>query len=217
MFALIAGLAAAPAGAEGEDFDAVVTPGLLPDVAFFALATCGATPLGACQGPKVRWAKPQLTLALLPGDAVLVPSMQRLLDQALDHALAQINSAGAGIALRRTDRRGADIRVYVSAAQPGETMVSRPGISAPGIMGVGYSTIWWNARDEITEATILISTAMEAHDMQSVVLEEVFQALGPRFDVQGSAYEGVSILSQDSNATVTIEGQDARLLRWLYP
>jgi hypothetical protein len=53
--------------------------------------------------------------------------------------------------------------------------------------------------------------------MASVVLEEVFQTLGPRFDIEGAAYEGVSILSQTSNATTRIIGQDARLLRWLYP
>ncbi|WP_225026529.1 hypothetical protein, partial [Xinfangfangia pollutisoli] len=171
----------------------------------------------SCRGPAVRWAKSELTLALLPAKARLTPALAQLLDQALDQAIAQINGAGAGIRLTRTDRAGADIRVYVSAAQPGDSMAAQPGLSAPGVMGVGYSTIWWNDSNRITAATILISTGMEAHDMQSVVLEEVFQALGPRFDVAGRAYEGVSILSQSSNATLTIEGQDARLLRWIYP
>jgi hypothetical protein len=213
MLALLAG----PATAQDVDFDAIAAPGLLSDAEFFALASCGAPPHGACRGPTVRWAKPSLAVALLPSDARLSPDLARLLDRSIDQAIAQINGAGAAITLRRSDRSHGDIRLYVSAAQPGETMLAQPGLTAPGVMGVGYSTIWWNNREEITAATILISTAMEAHDMQSVVLEEIFQALGPRFDVQGRAYEGVSILSQDSNATLTIEGQDARLLRWLYP
>jgi hypothetical protein len=215
--ALILACLAGPATAQDVDFDAIAAPGLLSDAEFFALATCGAPPRGACRGPTVRWAKASLTVALLPSDARLSSDLARLLDRSIDQAIARINGAGAAISLRRSDRTHADIRLYVSAAQPGETMLAQPGLTAPGVMGVGYSTIWWNNRQEITAATILISTAMEAHDMQSVVLEEIFQALGPRFDVQGRAYEGVSILSQDSNATVTIEGQDAALLRWLYP
>ncbi|WP_395542789.1 DUF2927 domain-containing protein [Neotabrizicola sp. sgz301269] len=215
--ALLLALLAQPAPAQDVDFDAIATSGLLADQEFFALATCGAPPGGACRGPTVRWAKTALTVALLPSDASLSADLSRLLDRSLDQAIAQINGAGADLTLTRGTGPGADIRLYISAAQPGDAMRAEPGLTAPGTMGVGYSTIWWNGRNEITAATILISTAMEAHDMQSVVLEELFQALGPRFDVQGRAYEGVSILSQDSNATTVIEGQDAALLRWLYP
>lgn len=215
--ALLMSLLASAAPAQDVDFDAITAPGLLTDAEFFALATCGAPPGGDCRGPSVRWTKPALTVALLPSDAQLSPDLARLLDLSLDQAIAQINASGARLTLTRGTDPGADIRLFVSAAQPGDAMRAEPGLTAPGTMGVGYSTIWWNGRNQITAATILISTAMEAHDMQSVVLEELFQALGPRFDVQGKAYEGVSILSQDSNATVTIEGQDAALLRWIYP
>lgn len=209
-------LAACLAG-PAAGFDGIPAAGLLPDEVFFDLATCGALPGGPCQGPVVRWRKRRLDVALVPTDASLPPDLAALLETSIDDAIAQINGAGSALQLRLSTRAAADIRIRVSAAQPGDSMQSVAGISAEGIMGVGYSTIWWNRRQEIVEATILISTAIEAHDLQSVVLEEIFQTLGPRFDVEGAAYEGVSIIAQDSNATLTIEGQDARLLQWLYP
>jgi hypothetical protein len=43
------------------------------------------------------------------------------------------------------------------------------------------------------------------------------QSLGFLYDIEGQAYDGVSILSQTSNATTTIAGQDAALLRLHYP
>jgi Protein of unknown function (DUF2927) len=84
-------------------------------------------------------------------------------------------------------------------------------------MGVGYMTVWSDDADHITEAVILISTTISEADMTSVVLEEITQSLGILYDIENPWYEGVSILSQTSNATTTIEGQDAALLRWLYP
>lgn len=84
-------------------------------------------------------------------------------------------------------------------------------------MGVGYMTVWSDENNLITEAVILISTAITDQDLTSVMLEEMTQSLGILYDIENPAYEGVSILSQTSNATTTIEGQDAALLRWLYP
>lgn len=212
-------LALASAAASAEDSDGILAETLLSDRDFFRLATCGAPPGGDCAGPTLRWRRSVITLAFLP-DAVETPDgFAAHLDETLDHAIREINRSGAGLRIRRDDARGraADIRVMPSLRLNGDIMTDEPGISAAGIMGVGYMTFWWNGRNEITEATILISTAILPEDMESVVLEEVFQTLGPRFDIDGAAYEGVSILSQTSNATTRITGQDARLLRWLYP
>ena len=206
---------AMPAGA--QESDGIAADRLLPDGEFFRLATCGAPPGGDCAGPVLRWPKRLVTLALLPGDMPLPEGFAENLDAAVDAAIAQINRTGAGIRLRRIEGRKADIRIIPTTAIDGDLLEDVPGISAKGIMGVGYMTYWWNSRRQITEATILISTAIIPSDMRSVVLEETFQTLGPRFDIEGPAYEGVSILSQTSNETTVIRGQDARLLRWLYP
>lgn len=210
---------AAGVGAAGnaQESDGIAADRLLTDRDFFRLATCGAPPGGECTGPVPRWPKRLVTLAILPGETDLPEGFAGNLDAAVDEAIAQINRTGADIRIRRVGGRRADIRVIPTALEEGDRLEDVPGHSAAGIMGVGYMTYWWNGRQEITEATILISTAIIPGDMRSVVLEETFQTLGPRFDIEGKAYEGVSILSQTSNQTTTIRGQDARLLRWLYP
>lgn len=214
--ALLLALLLATAAA-AEESDGIATDRLLSDREFFRLATCGAPPGGECTGPVLRWPKRLVTLALLPGEMDLPEGFADNLDQAVDAAITQINRTGAGIRIRRVEGPKADIRVIPTALRDGDRLEDVPGISAAGIMGVGYMTYWWNRRKEITEASVLISTAIIPGDMRSVVLEEVFQTLGPRFDIEGKVYEGVSILSQTSNETTVIRGQDARLLRWLYP
>ena len=49
------------------------------------------------------------------------------------------------------------------------------------------------------------------------MLEELFQCLGFLYDIENRYYEGRSILSQDSNDTTTLAGQDRMILRRLYP
>jgi hypothetical protein len=77
--------------------------------------------------------------------------------------------------------------------------------------------LWWNERGEVTEASVLIAEDISLEDLQSVMLEELFQCLGFLYDIENPYYEGRSILSQDSNATTTLTGQDRMALRRLYP
>jgi Protein of unknown function (DUF2927) len=193
--------------AETPATDGVVAEGVLSDTDFFRLVTCGAAPGGACRGPILRWANRDVT----------PPGFEDRLRDAIEPALRQINAAGAGIAIRLTDGPGADIRVMPTALTEGTEMIEVPGFSGPGTMGVGYMTVWSDDADRITSAVILISTSITDEDLPSVMLEEITQALGPLYDIENPTYEGVSILSQTSNETLTITGQDAALLRWLYP
>lgn len=198
-------------------FDAVAVDGILPDAAFFRAASCGAPPEGDCVHPVVTWPKTELTLTILPPQVETGLIFRLLLATTVDYALVQINGAGAGLTIRRVPGPDADIRLTVTDAQEGDVMEEVPGLSGPGVMGVGYATLWWTQDNKITDASILISSQITPNDIVSVVLEEIFQTTGPLFDIDSPAYEEVSILSQTSNATVTIAGQDARLLRYLYP
>lgn len=202
---------------EAQETDGIAVEGLLSDKDFFHLASCGAAPGGACRDPVVRWPKRELTISLLPSDLPPPAGFNHRLSRAIDRAIDEINAVEAGIHLRRVPQSWADIRVSPSDIPEGEVLEDVPGFTASGVMGVGYVSYWWNDQAEITTASILISTTILDSDLQSVMLEELFQALGPRFDVESPAYEGVSILSQSSNETLTIAGQDARLLLWLYP
>jgi hypothetical protein len=200
-----------------EEFDGVRADRLLSDADFYRLATCGAAPGQPCDGPVIRWPAATVTVALISGRTAAERATAERISPHLDQAIARINAVGSGLRLQRVGEAEADIRIRPTDLPEGAELADEPGVSAPGIMGVGYVSLWWDDAHHILDASILISTDISDADLPSVVLEELFQSLGPRFDIEGTAYEGVSILSQSSNATLTIAGQDARLLRWLYP
>jgi hypothetical protein len=77
--------------------------------------------------------------------------------------------------------------------------------------------IWWNERREIEEAMIVISAGLAADAMESVVLEELTQALGFLTDLEGRAYAETSIFSETSNAVTRLLGQDRMVVRRHYP
>lgn len=205
-----------PAWAQDQT-DGIVSEGLLSDTEFFRLVTCGAVPGGACKAPVQRWGKRALRLAIVKGSDPVPEGFEAWLLAAIDPALDQINGAKAGITILRSTGPDADIRVIPTALPEGTVLTEVPGFSGPGVMGVGYMTVWSDDANQINEAVILISTTITDEDLPSVMLEEITQSLGPLFDIENPAYEGVSILSQTSNLTTTIAGQDAALLRWLYP
>jgi hypothetical protein len=213
---LLAAPLAAPL-AQAQESDGVTSTGRLSDEDFFRLVTCGAKPGGPCRGDSPRWAKRRLTLTLAMGDEPAPAGFEARLQAAIDHAITQINGVGARITIVQTDRRSADITIRPTALTEGAKLKEVPGVSAAGIMGVGYVSLWWDDSERITDASILISTSITNRDLKSVMLEEITQSLGALYDIENPAYEGVSILSQNSNATTTLKGQDAALLRWLYP
>ena len=214
VLSVLAVLAACPARAN----DGVVSMGRLSDDAFYRLASCGAAPKGGCQGPEVRWPGKTVTLALRPAHRRYPKDLAAQVSAEIDRAIAEINAAGAGITLRRDDAlRHADILVSLPALSEGEATRNSPRMPDGQPIGVGFMWMWWNDRAEITEASMLISEDIAPQDVASVVLEELFQCLGFLYDIENPYYEGRSILSQNSNATTTISGQDRMILRRLYP
>jgi Protein of unknown function (DUF2927) len=216
-FAALLCLLAGPLMAEAPETDGVAVQTLLPDADLYRLATCGAPPGGACKGKVLRWKKPRLTLRIDQGDDRLPPGFVNRLGAALTRAIGEVNGVGAGIRLELTDAPKADITIRPTTLANGTVLTASPGFSGRGTMGVGYMTVWYDRSNRIAEAVILISTSITDEDLPSVMLEEVTQSLGFLYDIEGPAYEGVSILSQTSNATVTLTGQDATLLRLHYP
>lgn len=210
-------LAATLAPAQDLGQDAVWATGLLPDADLYRLATCGAVPGGDCISRPLRWAKPTLTVRIAQHDTPLPPGFEARLLRAATRAIAEVNGTGAGIRLRYVPDGVADITVRPTDLVEGTVMTEVPGFSGAGIMGVGFMTVWSDESDTILEAVVLISTSILPGDLPSVMLEEITQSLGFLYDVDGPAYSGVSILSQGSNATTRLEGQDAALLRRHYP
>jgi Protein of unknown function (DUF2927) len=214
---LVLAAMATAALAEVPQTDGVAAGGLLSDMDLYRLATCGAPPGGDCKSKPLRWGKTDLTLRVDLGTHPLPKGFEARLNAALTNALAEVNGAGSAIRIRQTNAPTADILLRPTPLGEGATLIETPGFSGPGIMGVGYMTVWSDQSGTIAESVILISTEITDADLPSVMLEEVTQSLGFLYDVDGPAYEGVSILSQTSNETTTLAGQDATLLRLHYP
>jgi hypothetical protein len=218
MLAVLPGLGLGPVVADALDSDGVTVTRQLSDEEFYRLVTCGAPPGGDCRSNSLRWEKKTLSVTLVEGSDPLPRRFIPRVATALRDAIREVNKTGAGISLRYTTRQDdADIRVLATTIQEGTRLSDKPGFSGSGIMGVGYMTVWSDAEDRIVEAVILISTDITQADLPSVMLEELTQSLGFLYDVEGPAYEGVSILSQTSNATTSLTGQDVRILRMHYP
>ena len=214
IWLLILSLLATPAAAT----DGVTTRGKLSDSDFHALATCGTAKGKSCQGPSVRWPQAQVTLAMHPDTGGMDRALSARVSQAVDAAITAINGVGAGVRLVRDDRkRNPNILLRRVKLREGDRTKGIPNVPDNEAIGVGYSTVWWQKNRDLTKATILISAYIQPRDVASVVLEEVFQSLGFRYDVEGSYYQTRSILAQDSNATTQIKGQDAAILRLHYP
>ncbi len=198
--------------------DGVPSVGKLSDRDFFRLATCGAPPGGDCDGPVVKWDKRKVTVGLAPAHRRYPAGLARNVSAELDRAIAQINAAGAGLRLVRNDGlQSPDIIVSLPALSEGEPTRNIPRIPNGQAVGVGFMWLWWDDNARITEASMLIAEDISDEDLPSVVLEELFQCLGFLYDIENPYYEGRSIISQDSNATTTISGQDRKALRQLYP
>jgi len=214
LLSVLLSLPAAP----GLASDGVATEGKLSDKDFFRLATCGATPGGDCVGPVVRWARPDITLALAKPSRRYPAALAGKVSTALDRAIAEINGAGSALHITRDDLLAApDIIVSLPALSEGEPTWGIPRIPNGQPIGVGFMWLWWDENAEITVASMLISDDIKEPDVTSVVLEELYQCLGFLYDIENRYYEGRSILSQDSNETTEIIGQDRMALRTLYP
>lgn len=198
--------------------DGVQSAGKLSDRDLFRLATCGAPPGGDCQGPTVRWGKSKVTIAVAAPQRGYPPELAAKVSKALDRAIAQINGAGSGLRLVRKDGlESPDIIVSLPTLSEGDKTRNIPRMPNGEEIGVGFMWLWWDDQQTVTEASLLIAEDITDEDLPSVVLEELFQCLGFLYDIENPYYEGRSILSQDSNATTTIAGQDRKLLRQLYP
>ncbi|MBA3909037.1 MAG: hypothetical protein C0524_03935 [Rhodobacter sp.] len=208
---------ATPALADLVPSDGIATSGPLTDAEFLRLATCGATPDSDCLSPVLRWDKPRLTLRIGSSKGDTPSGFEARLMPAVRNAINEVNAVGAGVSISFTNAPVADITVLATPLGEGTELGEEPGFSGPGVMGVGYMTVWSDERNRIVEAVILISTTITDSDLTSVVLEEVTQSLGFLYDIENPDYEGVSILSQTSNTTTRLAGQDAAILRLHYP
>jgi hypothetical protein len=214
--ALLAGAAAA------DHADWLATEGKLSGEDFYRVVACRAQPGGPCTLEPVRWPPEKardLRVALRDPPEGYPQGTARRMSVALDHAIAEINGAGAALRLRRAaSAAAADITVHLPRVPEGGR------IAGTGIEGVdgerieaALVTVWWDEDMALTGAAIVMAETMPAADILPVMLEELTQAMGLMTDIRNPLYDSLSVFSEDSNAVTRLGPQDREALRRHYP
>jgi len=217
---ILAGLLATEAPAQQADW--LATTGKLSGEDFYRLVSCRALPGGPCTLDPVRWPPEKamdLRVALIDPPPGYPQGTARRMSVALDHAIAEINSVGAALRLRRVAAAAAaDITVHLPRVPEGGL------ITGTGIEGVDGSpieaalvTIWWDDRMALTSAAIVMAETIPPADILPIMLEELTQAMGLMTDIRNPLYDSLSVLAEDSNSVAHLGPQDREALRRHYP
>lgn len=214
ILSLWAGLAAAQ--------DYVVTNGILSDEDFYRLVACGAAPGGECGMPYVRWSDSRAIAIRVRLEAPIAGYPDALYDQlsdAVDRAIAEINSVGARLQLQRV-AKGAGEDILISGLNVGDGEAVR-GSGVPdlegAIMGAAYVYVWWDGLRNLTDGRILMANDLPEREVYPVLLEELTQAMGFLNDIRNPLYEDDSVFSEDSNSVTRLGRQDRAAILRHYP
>jgi hypothetical protein len=204
------------------EIDYLTTQGKLTQQDFYELVSCRALPGGPCADVPVRWS-PEQAADLVVGFAPLPPDYPRRragqMSDALDDAITEINRAGAALSLSRAGKGAAHpVTIYVGPSTQGEPIRGTGITDVDGvILGAALVTIWWDDRNHITEAAIVMAADLPMAEMAPVLLEELSQAMGLLTDIRNPVYDGISVFSEDSNMVDRLGPQDIAALRMHYP
>ncbi|MDA7428506.1 hypothetical protein PGB28_08540 [Primorskyibacter aestuariivivens] len=204
--------------ASAQEFIAVDGP--LSDDAFYRLVSCAAPPGKPCQKPVVTWPKftaLDLTIGITRVDPGFSAADIDAYEAALGHSIAQINTAGAAIRLRKS-RLDPDIAILLLDIEQGGEIL---GSGIPGLDGIqidaAWVHLWWNGNHHIQRGAIVFSPGLQGIVRRSTVMEEVFQATGLLTDIENAWYTDRSIVSQNGFQRTTLGVQDIMALRRHYP
>ncbi|HVG48953.1 MAG TPA: hypothetical protein VM899_12575 [Rubellimicrobium sp.] len=218
---ILAVLAAAPV-ASAQAVDYLETDGKLTSEDFYRLVACRALPGGPCTVEPVRWPRDRaldLAVDIAPLPQGYSSDMAARMSGAIDHAIAEINSAGAALHLRRAAKgERPDISLHLSTVHEGDAIQGTGVWGVDGqVIGAALVTVWWDLGQDLTEAVIVMADDLPPSDVGPVVLEELTQAMGLMTDIRNPAYDGVSVFSEDSNTVLRLGAQDKEALRRHYP
>ncbi|MBP1807166.1 DUF2927 domain-containing protein [Rubellimicrobium aerolatum] len=221
MALLLAALLAAEVAGAGEN-DFLATEGRLSDEDFHRLVACRAPPGGPCALDPIRWPPEvarDLVVGFAPVSSAYPSEMIGRMTAAVDHAIAEINAAGAALRLRRAARGDSpDIVVHLVAIHEGEAIA---GTGLSGVdgqtIGAALVTVWWDDAADLSRAAIVLAEDLPGSDVVPVVLEELTQAMGLMTDIRNPYYDDRSVFAEDSNSVTRLGSQDREALRRHYP
>lgn len=196
----------------------VVTDGPLSDRDFYRLVSCAAPPGGRCGESVVRWDR-RVTVKFAPIPNAYPTDLAQEMDRALDNAIAQIRSAAPGLTLQRVPKsHKSDITIFLQAIQVGDPVRPNGYSEMVGVpIGAALVQIYWDPDLTLTEAAIVFAADIPLNQVQSVMVEELAQAMGLMTDIRNPYYETRSVFSEDSNSVQKLGEQDRMALRRHYP
>ena len=209
-------LAAPPAAAQAY----VEVAGRLSDEDFFRAVACAAEPGGDCRKPFVRWeASRPIRVALRRIDPAYLGRPKLRAGAALERAVRALNAAEAGFRLAPVGPGDhAEIEVFFLDLDQGAE-ISGTGIEGVdgAALGAASTRVLYNHDTGYAErAAVVVSRGLATRAYESVLLQELTQAMGLMTDIKSAAYDGVSVLALESNTATQLGPQDILALKRLY-
>jgi hypothetical protein len=195
----------------------VDSTGPLSDTAFYRLIACAAPPDGACAKPFYRWDKTTLTVGITQRAPAFLGGKIKRAEASVVRALQHLNAVGMGLTLRLSDDTP-DITIHLLDVARGQEITTSTGTLLNGRIMANAITALDVDGTTIKGATIGFSNTITLRQYESVMLEEITQALGLITDIQNPHYRSRSILSQNAdNSLKTLGEQDRMALIRHYP
>jgi Protein of unknown function (DUF2927) len=214
VLTVICGLLLPNLGARAEG---IVTAGPLSDGDLYRLVACGAKPGMKCAERLTRWSQAKrkdLRVKIVKTAKSYPLKTAEEIGKALNHAITEVNAAGAGVRMRRVTSGKAEIHVHLVAAGDNEVIRgTRTGLDGSRMEAARMLVNWRTSNGTITDGAIAIGQSIMSEDIPSVVLEELVQCLGLTFDILNPTYTHTSIFAEDGNDVTALAGQDVAIMR----
>lgn len=178
---------------------------------------CAAPPDGDCAKPLYKWNKTNITVGITVRSSVFLGGKQKRAKAAVVRALQRLNAVEMALSLRTVSTQP-DIAIYLLDTPRGTRITTVDGSILNGLIMANAITALDVDGTIINGASIAFSNTLTIRQYESVMLEEITQALGLITDIQNPYYRSRSILSQNSdNSLKTLGEQDKLALIRHYP
>lgn len=194
--------------AQAQDF--VDSQGPLEDTAFYRLVACAAPPEGNCAKPFYKWDKTDITVGIVQRAPAFLGGKLKRAEASVVRAIQRLNATGMGITLR-LDEVDPDITIHLLDITRGQEITESSLPLLNGRTMANAITALDVEGTTIRGAIIGFSNSMTIRQYESVMLEEITQALGLITDIQNPYYRSRSILSQNADNSLKILGKQDRM------
>jgi len=207
-------LALLAGSAQAQDY--VQSEGPLSDTAFYRLVACAAPPDGPCAKPFYRWIKPEITVGITTRSRAFLGGKLKRAEASVTRAIQYLGDVGMGITLSPAQTTP-DIAIHLLDTPRG-TKISGTDTLLDGHTMANAITTLDISGSTISKAYIGFSNTLTIRQYESVMLEEITQALGLITDIENPYYNSRSIFSQSAdNSLKTLGQQDRMALTRHYP